>query len=57
MLILNTYLGKKDTYHWPYFFIIKSDDTRKSYIIHLLINLLKNKHSNYLLIALTDVAT
>lgn len=54
--ILNSYLGKRDTHHWPYFFITGSGGTGKSYIIHLLVNLLKNKHSNYLLIAPTGVA-
>src|SRR6266542_4615605 len=52
---LNSYLGKRHTYHWPYFFITRSEGTGKSYIIHLLVNLLKNRHSNYLLIALTGV--
>ena len=52
---LNSYLGKRDTHHWPYFFVTGSGGTGKSYIIHLLVNMLKNRHSNYLLIAPTGV--
>ena len=53
---MNTYLGKRDITHWPYFFVTRSGGTGKSYIIHLLVNMLKNRHSNYLLIAPTGVA-
>src|ERR1044071_3117524 len=54
--ILNTYLGKRDITHWPYFFITGSGSIEKSYIINLLVNLLKNRNSNYLLMAPTGVA-
>ncbi len=56
MSTLNSYLDKRHIYYWPYFFITESEDTEKSYIIHLLINLLKNRYLNYLLIVSTDIA-
>src|ERR1044072_1969459 len=41
---------------YPYFFITSSAGTGKSFIINLIINDLKNKRSNYLLLAPTGVA-
>ena len=56
MSTLRCYLGKRNTQKWPYFFITGSGGTGKSYIIHLITNLLKNNRSNYLLMAPTGVA-
>ncbi len=53
MSILRSYLGKLSEHKWPYFFIT---GTGKSYIIHLLVNALKNDRLNYLLMAPTGVA-
>ena len=50
------YLGKNDGVKWPYFFITGSAGTGKSYIIHMIVNLLKQRRSNYLLLAPTGVA-
>src|SRR4051812_29691763 len=50
------YLGKNDGIKWPYFFITGLASTEKSYIIYMIINLLKQRHSNYLLLAPTGVA-
>src|ERR1043165_9412329 len=41
---------------YPYFFITGSAGTEKSFIINLITNDLKNKRSNYLLLAPTGVA-
>lgn len=56
MSTLSCYLGKRKLRKWPYFFITGSAGTGKSYIIHLLENLLKNNRSKYLLVAPTGVA-
>jgi hypothetical protein len=56
MSTLRCHLGQRELRKWPYFFITGSAGTGKSYIIHLLENLLKNNRSKYLLIAPTGVA-
>ncbi|CAB4412311.1 unnamed protein product [Rhizophagus irregularis] len=56
---LNTirmYMGENDGIKWPYFFITGSAGTGKSYIIHMIVNILKQRRSNYLLLAPTGVA-
>src|SRR5581483_8966954 len=53
---IRMYLGKNDGVKWPYFFITGPAGTGKSYIIHMIVNLLKQRHSNYLLLAPTGVA-
>jgi len=53
---IRMYLGKNHSVKWPYFFITGSAGTRKSYIIHMIINLLRQRRSNYLLLAPTGVA-
>ena len=56
MSILRSYLGKRVEQKWPYFFVTGSAGTGKSYIIHLLVNALKNDRSKYLLMTPTGVA-
>jgi chromosomal replication initiation ATPase DnaA len=56
MSTLKCHLGQRELRKWPYFFITGSAGIGKSYIIHLLENLLKNNRSKYLLIAPTEVA-
>ena len=41
---------------WPYFFITGSAGTGKSYITHMITNILNQRHSTYLLLAPTGVA-
>src|SRR5438034_286011 len=48
---LKAYLGKRNARRWPYFFITGSGGTGKSYLIHLLVNSLRNDRSKYLLMA------
>jgi hypothetical protein len=56
MSTLTCYLGKRYTRHWPYFFVTGPGGTGKSYTIQLLVNLLVNRRSKYLLLAPTGVA-
>jgi Cdc6-like AAA superfamily ATPase len=56
MSTLRCYLGRRDARKWPYFFVTGSAGTGKSYIIHLLINLLRNTGSKFLLMAPTGIA-
>ncbi|CAG8828464.1 3429_t:CDS:1, partial [Cetraspora pellucida] len=53
---ITTYMGKADGTRWPYFFITGPAGTGKSYIIHLIIKMLNQRRSNYLLLAPTGVA-
>jgi hypothetical protein len=53
---ISTYMGKYDKYHWPYFFITGSAGTGKSFVINIIIDILKSKKSNYLLMAPTGIA-
>lgn len=53
---ISTYMGRNDGVKWPYYFITGPAGTGKSYIINLLLNLLDQRHSNYLLLAPTGVA-
>ena len=56
MSTLNYHLDKRNARKRLYFFVTGSAGTGKSYIAHLIVNLLKNKNSNYLLMAPTGVA-
>ena len=49
-------MGKNDRMKWPYYFITKLGGIGKSYIINLIINMLTQRHSKYLLLAPTGVA-
>src|SRR4051794_34592632 len=50
---ISMYMGKNDGVKWPYYFITGSGGTSKSYIINLIINMLAQRRSNYLLLAPT----
>ncbi len=54
--IISTYMGPNDGTKWPYYFITGSAGTGKSYIIHMIINMLNTRSSSYLLLAPTGVA-
>src|ERR1043165_1958486 len=49
-------MDRNDGIKWPYYFITGSAGIGKSYIINLIINMLKRKRSNYSLLAPTGVA-
>jgi tRNA(Met) C34 N-acetyltransferase TmcA len=53
---ITTYMGKNDGIKWPYYFITGSAGTGKSYIINLIVNMLKNRRSRFLLLAPTGVS-
>ena len=56
LYIIATYMGKNDGIKWPHYFITGSGGTRKSYIINMIINILNNRRSKFLLLAPTGVA-
>ncbi|EXX69470.1 PIF1-like helicase domain-containing protein [Rhizophagus irregularis DAOM 181602=DAOM 197198] len=53
---INTFMGGNDGTRWPYFFITGSAGTGKSYIINMIVNMLNNRQSNFLLLAPTGVS-
>ena len=53
---ITNYLGKRRVNKFPYFFITGSAGTGKSYVINILINELRRRGGNYLLMAPTGVA-
>src|SRR5688500_11216662 len=53
--IINMYMSRNDSVKWPYYFITGSAGTGKSYVVNMIINMLSNKRSKYLLLAPTGV--
>src|SRR5438034_1680526 len=53
---ITAYMSKNDGIRWPYYFMTGSAGTGKSYIINLIINILKNRRSRFLLLAPTGVS-
>ena len=55
--ICNTLGSKHQKNKYPYFFITGSAGTEKSFLTNLIVDKLKSKKSNYLLLAPTDMTT
>ncbi|RHZ81307.1 hypothetical protein Glove_122g28 [Diversispora epigaea] len=53
---ITMHMGKNSGTKWPYYFITGSAGTGKSYLIHMIQNHLRQKNSNYLLLAPTGMA-
>ncbi|CAG8673997.1 9059_t:CDS:2 [Cetraspora pellucida] len=53
---ITNYLGKRDTSHYPYFFITGSAGNGKSFMIHAFLEYFQRIHRNYLLMASTGIA-
>ena len=53
---ISTYMGQNDGIKWPYYFITDSAGTEKSYTVNLIINILNQRNSNYLLLASIGIA-
>ncbi|CAG8661685.1 22150_t:CDS:2 [Gigaspora margarita] len=56
ILIISMYIGRTSNSKWSYYFITGSAGTGKSYIIYIIIKMLEQKNSSYLLLAPTGVA-
>jgi len=53
---ISTYMGQNNSIKWPYYFITDSAGIGKSYTVNLIINILNQRNSNYLLLASIGIA-